>query len=82
MSVELTHDLWQELKRYISVVDRDEAADIVVNMLIDNDYDITDIRQAFKGDSDVKRALQHYIDDADDDEEEEFDDHDSDEFEE
>ena len=82
MSVELTHDLWQELKRYISVVDRDEAADIVVNILIDNDYDITDIRQAFKSDSDVKRALQHHVDDADDDEEEEFDDHDSDEFEE
>jgi hypothetical protein len=82
MSVELTHDLWQELKRYISVVDRNEAADIVVNILIDNDYDITDIRQAFKSDSDVKRALQHHVDDADDDEEEEFDDHDSDEFEE
>ncbi len=81
MSVELTHDLWQELKRYISVVDRDEAADIVVNMLIDNDYDITDIRQAFKSDSDVKRALQHHVDDADD-EEEELDDHDSDEYEE
>jgi hypothetical protein len=74
MSVELTHDLWQELKRYISVVDRDEAADIVVNILIDNDYDITDIRQAFKSDSDVKRALQHHVDDADEDEEEEFDD--------
>jgi hypothetical protein len=81
MSVELTHDLWQELKRYISVVDRDEAADIVVNMLIDNDYDITDIRQAFKSDSDVKRALQHHVDDADEDEDE-FDDHDSDEYEE
>jgi hypothetical protein len=79
MSVELTHDLWQELKRYISVVDRDEAADIVVNMLIDNDYDITDIRQAFKSDSDVKRALQHHVDDADEDEDE-FDDHDSDEY--
>jgi hypothetical protein len=75
MSVELTHDLWQELKRYISVVDRDEAADIVVNILIDNDYDITDIRQAFKSDSDVKRALQHHVDDADEDEEE-FDDND------
>jgi hypothetical protein len=81
MSVELTHDLWQELKRYISVVDRDEAADIVVNILIDNDYDITDIRQAFKSDSDVKRALQHHVDDADEDEDE-FDDHDSDEYEE
>ena len=76
MSVELTHDLWQELKRYISVVDRDEAADIVVNMLIDNDYDITDIRLAFKSDSDVKRALQHHVDDADEDEEVEFDDND------
>ena len=81
MSETVVSELWSELKRYISVVDRDEAADIVVNILIDNDYDITDIRQAFKGDSDVKRALQHHVDDADDDEEE-FDDHDSDEYEE
>ena len=62
MSVELTHDLWQELKRYISVVDRDEAADIVVNILIDNDVDANDIRSAFAGDKDIKSALSNYID--------------------
>ena len=82
MSEILAAEIWQELKRYISVVDRNEAADIVVNILIDNDYDITEIRQAFKSDSDVKRALQHHVDDADDDEEEDFDDHDNDEYEE
>ena len=82
MSEILAAEIWQELKRYISVVDRNEAADIVVNILIDNDYDITEIRQAFKSDSDVKRALQHHVDNADDDEEEDFDDHDNDEYEE
>ena len=74
--VDVAADLWSELKRYISVPDRSEAADIMVNLLIDNDYDAEDIRSAFKGDNDVKRALQSYLDDAvDDDADEEEDDY-------
>lgn len=76
--VDTAADLWQELKRYIPVPDRGEAADLVVSVLIDNDYDAEDIRAAFKGDNDVKRALQSYIDDAeedhDEDDDEEYDD--------
>jgi hypothetical protein len=63
MAVDLAHDLWQELKRYISVPDRSDAADIVVNLLIDNDHSAEEIRDSFKGDGDIKRALQSYIDD-------------------
>jgi len=67
MAVDLAHDLWQELKRYISVPDRSEAADILVNLLIDNDYDAEDIRDTFKGDSDIKKSLQSFLDIDDDD---------------
>ena len=71
--VDIAADLWSELKRYISVPDRTEAADIMVNVLIDNDYDAEDIRSAFKGDNDIKRALQSYLDDAAEDEDEDED---------
>lgn len=77
MAVDLAHDLWQELKRYIGSTDRSDAADTLVNLLIDNDYDAEDIRAAFKGDNDVKKALQSYIDDA---EEEDLDEEDEDDY--
>jgi hypothetical protein len=76
--IDIAADLWSELKRYISVPDREEAADILVNLLIDNDYDADSIKTAFKSDNDVKRALKTYLDD-DDDEEDVDDDEDSDE---
>jgi hypothetical protein len=48
----------------------------VVALLIDNDYDADEILDAFKGDSDIKRALAAYtnndeedVDDEDIDEE-------------
>jgi hypothetical protein len=73
--VDTAADLWSELKRYISVPDRGEAADILVNVLIDNDYDAEEIKTAFKGDAEVKKALQSYLDDtADEDVEEDYDD--------
>lgn len=77
MAVDLASDIWQELKRYIGSTDRSEAADTLINILIDNDYDAEQIRDAFKGDHDVKRALQSYLDDAEEDlDEEEEDDYD------
>jgi hypothetical protein len=77
MAVDLSHDIWNELKRYISTVDRADAADSLVSVLIDNDYDAEHIRSAFKSDTDIKRALQSYLDDTEEDlEEEEEDDYD------
>jgi hypothetical protein len=70
MSIEVVAELWSELKRYVNTVDREEAAESVVSLLIDNDYDADEIRDAFKGDSDIKRALAEYLGNNDNTEEE------------
>ena len=82
MSEAIAAEIWGELKRYVNTVDRAEAAETVVQILMDNDSDVEDIRDAFKGDSDIKRALTSYLDNDNDyseDEEEEEEDPDYDE---
>jgi hypothetical protein len=79
MSVELAKELWSELKRYVNNVDRDEAAETLVTVLVDNDVDADEIKTAFKNDNEVKKALIHYLKDHEedideDDEDEEEDD--------
>lgn len=74
MSEHVAAEIWSELKRYVNTVDRNEAAETVVQVLMDNDSDVEDIRNAFKGDTDIKRALTAYLDNdkdyTEDDEEE------------
>jgi hypothetical protein len=80
MSVELSKEIWDELKRYVNPQDRDEAAETLVSVLIDNDCDAADIKSVFKSDSGVKSALASYLKDhAEDEEEEEYDEEDEDE---
>jgi hypothetical protein len=74
MSVDLAREIYNELKRFVNTVDRDEAAETIVSVLIDNDISADDIKDIFKGDSDIKRALTSYLKDHPDDEEEEEDD--------
>jgi len=62
MSETIASEIWGELKRFVNTVDRDEAAETVIQILMDNDSDVEDIRNAFKGDSDIKRALTAYLD--------------------
>ena len=66
MSEHVAAEIWSELKRYVNTVDRNEAAETVVQILMDNDSDVDDIRNAFKGDSDIKRALTAYLDNDND----------------
>lgn len=80
MAVELLYEVWQELKRHIGPAERADAADSLVNVLIDNDIDAEDIKGAFKGDNDVKRALQSYLDDVEEDLDEEDEDDYDDEY--
>jgi hypothetical protein len=67
MPVALASELWSEIKRYVSSVDREEAAEVVVNILIDNDIDVDEIKTNFKGDPDIKRALAQFTEDLDED---------------
>jgi hypothetical protein len=73
MSVELSKEIWNELKRYVNTVDRDEAAETLVNVLIDNDADADEIKTVFKSDTEVKRALAHYLKDHEEEDEDEED---------
>ena len=81
MSVDLANEMWAELKRYVNPQDRNEAAETLVNVLIDNDVGADEIKSTFKNDSDIKKALASYLKDheeeVDDDE-----DYDEDDFEE
>ncbi len=76
MHSHIASEIWGELKRYVNTVDRPEAAETLVSILIDNDDDPEEIRDVFKHDSDIKRALANYLDndkDYDQEEEEEYD---------
>jgi hypothetical protein len=85
MSEAIASEIWGELKRFVNTVDRAEAAETVIQILMDNDSVVEDIRDAFKGDTDIKRALTAYLDndkdyvEEDDEEEPEDEDYDEDE---
>jgi len=83
MSEAIASEIWGELKRFVNTVDRAEAAETVIQILMDNDSDVEDIRAAFKGDTDIKRALTAYLDNdkdyAAEDEEDELEEEEEDE---
>jgi hypothetical protein len=58
----IANEIWSELKRYVNTVDRADAAETIVSILIDHDSDVEDIKTTFKGDADIKRALTVYLD--------------------
>ena len=61
MDVDVISEIWAELKRYVNVVDRADAAESIVSILIDHDIDADEIRTWFKGDADIKTALSDYL---------------------
>jgi hypothetical protein len=80
MSVELSKEIWDELKRYVNIVDRPDAAETLVSVLIDNDVDADEIKTVFKSDGEVKKALTSYLKDHEEaDEDEDYEDEDFDE---
>ena len=81
MSVELSKEIWDELKRYVNPQDREEAAETLETVLIDNDCDAPEIKSVFKNDSEIKAALASYLKDHAEEEDEE-DDYEEDDYEE
>ena len=79
MSANVASEIWGELRRFVNTVDREEAAETVVAVLIDNDYSADDIRNAFKGDADIKQGLAVYAGQIADEEPEEEEESDTDE---
>ena len=78
MSTELASEIWREIKRHINSVDRNDAAETMVSVLIDNDVSAEEIKSAFKGDTEIKRALSDYLKEEEEPEEEEEEEYDDD----
>ena len=71
MSLILANEVWEALRTHIDLNEVKEAADTLVNLLIDNGYDAVDIRESFS-DKHILNALKYYSDQVDDFDEEDF----------
>jgi hypothetical protein len=76
MNLDFVAEVWDALRSHIDFNDRSEAADSLVNLLIDNNYEAEDIKDAFKGEKEVITALKEYM--AQQDVEESYEDYDED----
>ena len=85
MSIGLIGEVWKLLKSSIEAGDIDGAAETLVNYLVEEDYSAHEIKNTFRGDKDIKEALDFYLEtpedglyhDKDDDEDyfDDFDDY-------
>jgi hypothetical protein len=76
MSLDLVTEVWDALRSHIDFNERRDAADTLVNFLIDNNYEAEDIKDAFRGDKEIITAVKDYLEQHED--EQEYDDEDYD----
>ena len=69
MSITLAAEVWRALKGEIDEANLPDAAESLINVLIDNDYESADIKAEFRRDSDVMDALREYNASQEDEEE-------------
>jgi hypothetical protein len=79
MSLDTVSEVWEVLREHIDLNDRREAADTLVTYLIENNYEVDDIKDAFR-DKDITKALKDYADEHF--QEEEYEEYDEDQDEE
>ena len=77
MKLDFVAEVWDALRSHIDFNDRTDAADSLINLLIDNNYEAEDIKDAFKGDKEMLTALKENL--AHHDTEESYEDYDEDE---
>ena len=82
MSLNFVAEVWDALRSHIDFNDRSDAADTLINLLIDNNYETDEIKDVFRGDKEVLGALKGYAEqnDVEDDYEDYEEDIDTDEW--
>ena len=70
MSITVIHEVWRALKTEIDETALPDAAESLVDVLIQNDYEASDIKAEFRRDSHVMDAVKAYIASQEDEEEE------------
>lgn len=66
MSIGLIGEVWKLLKSSIEAGDVDGAAETLVNYLVEEDYSAPEIKTTFRGDKDIKDALDFYLETPED----------------
>lgn len=66
MSLTLINEIWKLLKPSIETGDTDEAAETLINYLIEEDYSPAEIKQTFRGDREIKEAVAFYLEKPED----------------
>jgi hypothetical protein len=82
MSLDFVTEVWDALRSHIDLNERSDAADTLINLLIDNNYETDDIKDAFRGDKEMLKALKGYAEqnDVEDDYEDYEEDSDTDDW--
>jgi len=63
MSLSIISEVWEALRQHIQLADKKDAAESLVNLLIDQGYDAEEIKENFRGDKEIGTALSYYSED-------------------
>ena len=77
MSLDFVAEVWDALRNHIDMNDRKDAADTLVNLLIENNHEADEIKDAFRGEKEILTALKDYV--SEHEIEEEYEEYDEDE---
>lgn len=81
MSLDIVTEVWDALRSHIDILERKDAADTLVNLLVDSGFDADEIKESFRGDKDIGNALKYYLEQNEVEEEyEEYEEDDDDEW--
>ena len=69
MSITVIAEVWRALKFEIDGSNLPDAAETLVNVLIENDFEPADIKEAFRRETEVIQALRDYNNQFEDEEE-------------
>ena len=79
MNLDFIAEVWDALRHHMDMNERKDAADTLINLLVDNNYEIDDIKTSFRGEKEILAALKVYADSHEiEDEEYEEEDEDND----
>ncbi len=79
MSITVIHEVWRALKSEIDETVLPDAAESLVDVLIQNDYEASDIKAEFRRDSHVMDAVKAFVASQEEEEEEYIDEEEDDE---
>lgn len=73
MTLNFVAEVWDALRNHIDFNERKDAADTLVNLLIENNYEADEIKEAFRGEKEILTALKDYV--SENEAEEEYEDY-------